>query len=61
MYLRQNCTQEFLGDMRDLSQPTVSRIVTALVPAVKAELEEFVPSAADAIEMVKGRVCLNAM
>jgi hypothetical protein len=58
MYLRQNCTQEFLGDMRDLSQPTVSRIVTALVPAVKAALEEFVPSAADAIEMVKGRVCL---
>jgi hypothetical protein len=44
--------------MRDVSQPTVSRIVTALVPAVKAALEEFVPSAADAIEMVKGRICL---
>jgi hypothetical protein len=58
MYLRHNCTQEFLADMRDVSQPTVSRIVTALVPAVKAALEEFVPSAADAIEMVKGRVCL---
>jgi hypothetical protein len=58
MYLRQNGTQEFLGDLRDVSQSTVSRIVTKLVPIVKAVLEEFVPSAADAIEMVKGRVCL---
>jgi len=58
MYLRQNATQEFLGDLRHVSQPTVSRIITKLVPVVKAELEEFVPSAADAIEMVKGRVCL---
>jgi hypothetical protein len=27
MYLRQNATQEFIGDTRDISQPTVSRIV----------------------------------
>jgi hypothetical protein len=58
MYLRQNGTQEFLGDLRDISQPTVSRIVTMLVPIIKAVLEEFVPTAQDAIEMVKGRVCL---
>jgi hypothetical protein len=58
MYLRQNGTQEFLGDLRYVSQPTVSRIVSRLVPVVKAVLEEFVPAAADAIEMVKGRVCL---
>ena len=58
MYLRQNGTQEFLGDRRYVSQPTVTRIVTKLVPVVKAVLEEFVPAAADAIEMVKGRVCL---
>ena len=45
MYLRQNGTQEFLGDMRNVSQPTVSRIVTTLVPIVKAVLEEFVPGA----------------
>ena len=36
MYLRQNGTQEFLGDMRNVSQPTVSRIVTTLVPIVRA-------------------------
>lgn len=58
MYLRHNATQEFIGDMLDVSQPTVSRIVTVLVPVVKSVLEEFVPSAEDAIELVKGRVCL---
>jgi DDE superfamily endonuclease len=58
MYLRQNSPQEFLGDLRSVSQPTISRIVTKLVPVVKAVLEEFVPDAEDAIEMVKGRVCL---
>jgi hypothetical protein len=58
MYLRHNGTQEFLGDLRDISQPTVSRIVTTLVPIVKAVLEEFVPTPKDAIETVKGRVCL---
>lgn len=58
MYLRQNSPQEFLGDLRGVSQPTISRIVTKLVPAVKVVLEEFVPHAKDAIEMAKGRVCL---
>jgi hypothetical protein len=58
MYLRQNSPQEFLGDLRGISQPTISRIVTKLVPVVKAVLEEFVPAAEDAIEMVRGRVVL---
>ena len=58
MYLRQNATEEFIGDLRDISQSTVSRIVTTLVPIIKAVLEEFVPDAKDAITMVQGRVCL---
>ena len=58
MYLRHNGTQEFLGDLRNISQPTVSQIVTMLVPIVKSVLEEFVPDAQEAIEMVNGRVCL---
>jgi DDE superfamily endonuclease/Helix-turn-helix of DDE superfamily endonuclease len=58
MYLRQNSTQEFLGDLRDVSQSTVSRILGALVPVVKAVLTEFVPDPAEAIELVRGRVCL---
>jgi hypothetical protein len=58
MYLRHNGTQEFLGDLRYISQSTVSRIVTTLVPLVTSVLEEFVPTAREAIEMVNGRVCL---
>jgi hypothetical protein len=58
MYLRQNATQEFIGDIRGASQPTISRYMAELVPVIKTVLEEFVPSAADAIEMVKGRICL---
>jgi hypothetical protein len=58
MYLRHNGTQEFLGDLRDISQPTVSRITTTLIPLVKSVLEEFVPTAEEAIERVNGRVCL---
>ena len=58
MYLRQNAAQEVIGDLRDTSQSTISRYLAALVPLVKSVLEEFVPSAADAIEVVKGRVVL---
>jgi hypothetical protein len=36
----------------------VSRIVTTLVPLAKSVLEEFVPTAQEAIEIVNGRVCL---
>ena len=58
IYLRQNGTQEFIGETRDTSQPTISRYVAALVPLVKEVLEEFVPDAAEAIEIVRGRVVL---
>jgi hypothetical protein len=58
MYLRQNCSQEFLGDLWGVSQPTVSRIITTLVPMVTTVLAEFVPTVAEAIEVVNGRVCL---
>jgi hypothetical protein len=58
MYVRHNETQELLGDLQAISQSTVSRIVTMLVPVVKAVLEEFVPDVTEAIELVKGRVVL---
>ena len=58
MYLRQNGTEEFLGDLREVSQPTVSRIVATLVPIITTVLAEFVPNVADAFAMVDGRVCL---
>jgi len=58
MYLRQNATQEFIGETRETSQPTISRYAAVLIPLVKAVLEEFVPDAKEAIEIVKGRVVL---
>lgn len=58
MYIRHNGTQEFLGDLRGASQPTVSRVVSTLIPIVKRVLEQFVPTAQEAIELVNGRVCL---
>jgi len=58
MYLRQNGTEEFIGDLCDISQSTVSRIVTTLVPIIKTVLEEFVPDVKEAITLVKGRAVL---
>jgi DDE superfamily endonuclease len=58
MYLRQDVTEEFLGDLKDISQSTVSRIVTSLVSLVRSVLAEFVPTPEEAIELVNGRVSL---
>lgn len=58
MYIRQNITQEVLGDLHNVSQPTVSRIVRVLVPIIRSVLEEFVPDPKEAIELVSGRACL---
>jgi hypothetical protein len=58
MYIRHNCTEEFLGDLRGVSQSTVSRILTHLVPVVTAVLAEFVPDPKQAIRVIKDRVCL---
>lgn len=58
IYLRHNCVQELLGDLRGISQSTVSRIVTDLVPVVWSVLAEFVPDPKEAIRVVRGKVCL---
>jgi hypothetical protein len=58
MYIRHNCTEEFLGDLRGLSQATVSRILADLVPVVRSVLAEFVPDPREAIRAVDGKVCL---
>lgn len=58
LYIRHNSTQELLGDLHNISQPTISRIVTTIVPIIEEVLQEFVPSVADAIELVKGEACL---
>src|SRR5260370_31147527 len=47
-----------IGERRDTWQPTISRYTAVVVPLVKSVLEEFVPDAEEAIEMVRGRVVL---
>lgn len=58
MYIRHNSPQEYLGDLLGASQPTVSRVITTLTPLIKSVLEECVPTAEDAIDVVNGQVCL---
>lgn len=58
MYVRQNGTQEFLGDLQEVSQSTVSRIIVKIVPIVRRVLEEFVPTVESASEVLTGRACL---
>jgi DDE superfamily endonuclease len=58
MYMRQNSTQEFLGDLRHTSQPTVSRYIQELIPHIVAVLKPFVPDPVEAIQVVDGRACL---
>ena len=54
-YLRQNIVQEVLGEYFEVSQPTVSRIITDLTPVVADVLDEFIPNATEATQ---GRVVL---
>lgn len=58
MYLRHNATQEFLGDLRDLSQPTVSRIISTIVPIVELVLAQYVPTEDEAVARAKRHVVL---
>jgi hypothetical protein len=58
MYLRHNATEELIADLHGISQSTVSRYLAALIPAVSAALEEFVPTAGSAAGDVQGRGCL---
>ena len=46
-YLRRNRTQAGIADDYGVSQPTISRAITALTPAIAAALEHLVPTADD--------------
>jgi len=56
MYMRHNATQEFLRDLRDTSQPTVSRYIEALIPHIASVLKRFVPDPVEAIQVVNGTI-----
>lgn len=54
-YLRQNIVQAVLGEYFEVSQSTVSRIITKLTPIVADVLDGFIPNATEATQ---GRVVL---
>jgi len=57
-YKRQNIIQEVLGEIWDVSQEVVSGIITEITPLIEQATREFVPTAEEAIEWVRGRACL---
>ena len=46
-YLRRNRVQAEIGEMFEVSQPTISRAVTGLTPALAQVLGQYVPTAQD--------------
>jgi DNA-binding transcriptional regulator YiaG len=48
MYEKNNVTEEVLGELFGVSQPTVSRAITKIEPIIADVLAEFVPEPSDA-------------
>ncbi len=46
-YMRHNRTQAEIGESLGVSQPTISRAVSAITPLVPEAVREFVPTADD--------------
>ncbi len=57
-YMRQNIVEEVWGDIFDVDQSTISRIITFLTPLVEQATEEFRPTADEASEATKGAIAL---
>jgi DDE superfamily endonuclease/Helix-turn-helix of DDE superfamily endonuclease len=55
MYLKNNITQEVIGELLTVSQPTVSRVITELEPIIGDVLDGYVP---DLATEVTGRVAV---
>jgi len=55
MYFKNNITQEVIGELLEVSQPTVSRVIAELEPVIADVLAEYVP---DLPEELTGRVVL---
>lgn len=55
MYAKQNVPQEFISELFDISQPTISRYIADLEPVIADVLDEWIP---DLEEAVKGRIVI---
>jgi transposase len=55
MYFKNNITQEVIGELLEVSQPTISRVIADLETVICAVLAEWVP---DLDEAITGRVVI---
>jgi hypothetical protein len=46
-YMRHNRTQAEIGESLGVSQPTISRAISAIIPLIPEAVREFVPTADD--------------
>ena len=47
-----------MGALQEVSQPTIPRHATALIPIIETAPKEFAPTAQEATEIVNGKACL---
>lgn len=59
LYLRQNQTEETLAERFNVSQPTISRIITRVETALLDILKPFVPSIPDILLQATGAVIVD--
>lgn len=58
IYLRRNHVQDVIGEFYDVSQPTISRIISVLTPLVRAATACEIPSEEQVKDRIAGRVVL---
>ena len=56
LYNRQNMIEEVIADLFDVSQGTVSEIITEFTPLIAQATKEFRPDAEEAKQMTRGRL-----
>jgi DDE superfamily endonuclease len=58
IYLRRNHVQEVIGEFYDVSQPTISRVISLLTPLVRAATAGELPTKEQVAARIAGRVVL---
>jgi transposase len=57
-YARQNIIEEVWAEIFDVSQPTISRIITTITPLIDEATEDVRPTAEEAAEAIKDAIAL---
>lgn len=57
-YARQNIIEEVWAEIFDVSQPTISRVITVVTPLIDGATEDFRPDAEEAKAALRGTIAL---